>query len=139
MADAKVWRSVGPVSAFPIGRPSEVTVGRLNLGVVRAPSGVYAFRNECPHQGAPLCSGYFSGTMVPSKPRELEYGLDNEVIRCPWHGWEFRVSTGEALFGISTRRLRTFDAEVRGSEVYVCVPAASEPALQVDAQEAVPR
>jgi Rieske Fe-S protein len=47
------------------------------------------------------------------------------VIRCPWHGWEFHVPSGEALFGISTRRLRKFDVEIRDDDVYVRVPGAN--------------
>jgi 3-phenylpropionate/trans-cinnamate dioxygenase ferredoxin subunit len=60
--------------------------------------------------------------MLPSEPGELEYGLRDEVIRCPWHGWEFHVPTGQAVFGISSRRLLKYETEVRGDELFVRVP-----------------
>ena len=31
-------------------------------------------------------------------PGEYERGGDGEVIRCPWHGWEFEVKTGRSWF-----------------------------------------
>jgi nitrite reductase (NADH) small subunit len=121
-ASAENWYRVGAVDELPLGRPVETVAGSMTIGVVRLASGIHAFRNECPHQGAPLCRGYFAGTMVPSAPSVLEYGLEEEVIRCPWHGWEFHIPSGEALFGISTRRLRKFDVEIRDDDVYVRIP-----------------
>jgi nitrite reductase (NADH) small subunit len=121
----ETWYRIGALAELPLGRPVEWVVGSISIGIVRLASGVHAFRNECPHQGAPLCRGYFAGTMVPSAPSVLEYGLEEEVIRCPWHGWEFHVPSGEALFGISTRRLRKFDVEIRDDDVYVRVPGVN--------------
>lgn len=29
---------------------------------------------------------------------EYEYSRQGEILRCPWHGWEFDVRTGESWF-----------------------------------------
>jgi nitrite reductase (NADH) small subunit len=116
------WHCVGPLDDFPSDEPREVRLDAQSLVILRCDDAIHAFRNECPHQGAPLCSGRFAGTMVPSEPGTLEYGLRRDVIRCPWHGWEFRVSSGQAVFGISSRRLAKYETDLRGGDVYVRLP-----------------
>lgn len=116
------WHSAGAVDDFPAGVPQMRRLGDTSVGIVRLESDFHAFRDECPHQGAPLCAGRFAGTMLPSAPSTLDYGLQGQVIRCPWHGWEFHVPTGDAVFGISRRRLLKYETEVRGDELYVLVP-----------------
>jgi len=61
-----------------------------------------AFVNWCPHQGGPACEGLISGTKEASYDREsrevsLEWTREGEVMNCPWHGWEFDITTGECL------------------------------------------
>ena len=47
-------------------------------------------------------------------------GLDGYVARCPRHGWEFDIRTGETLFGIDKRRrARTFHVSVDSDDVVV--------------------
>jgi len=41
--------------------------------------------------------GRLSGTTLPSQPYEYIYGRAGLVLRCPWHGWEFDLETGEQL------------------------------------------
>jgi nitrite reductase (NADH) small subunit len=110
---------VGALADFPENEVRLVDVEGRGIGIVRTAEAVYAVRNVCPHQGAPICRGTFGGTVLPSRPGTREYGLDNRILRCPWHGWEFDVASGEALFGISDRRLVTYGVEVRDGDVFV--------------------
>jgi nitrite reductase (NADH) small subunit len=103
-----------------------------DLVVVHSPSGIHVLRNRCPHQGAPICGGMLTGTYLPSDPGVLLYGMDNEIIRCPWHGWEFDVRNGEALFGISSKRLVLYPTEVRGGDLWVYVGAREPSAAGVE-------
>jgi nitrite reductase/ring-hydroxylating ferredoxin subunit len=84
--------------------------------------------NRCPHRGAPICRGVVTGTLLPSDPDDLTVGLEGEVVRCPWHGYEFSVRTGECLFTGDRLRLRIFPAEIRDGRVYVAgVPPQRPP------------
>jgi nitrite reductase/ring-hydroxylating ferredoxin subunit len=107
------------VSEFPIGEFRLFDLPRGSVGVLRTDDGIYAVRNRCPHMGGPICTGEFGGTTLPSAPDEIVYGLRDDVLRCPWHGWEFRVSTGDAVFNMSKRRLIKYPVEIIDGRVIV--------------------
>ena len=109
----------GSVVDFELDRFRLIDAGGRVIGVVRTAAGFFALRNSCPHQQAPICAGVVGGAMLPSAPEEREYGLEGEVIRCPWHGWEFHMTDGHALFGTSRKRLVTYPVEVADGAVYV--------------------
>jgi nitrite reductase/ring-hydroxylating ferredoxin subunit len=115
--------NLGRVEEFPVGGMRIVRAGRLEIGVVRHEGGeIHAVRNRCPHKGAPLCRGAVGGTMLPSTPGDLAYGLEPTVLRCPWHGYEFDLASGKALFGVTELRVRTFPVVVRDDAVHVILP-----------------
>ncbi len=101
------------------GKPLITIVNGIEIGVYFSNDQVYAVRNVCPHKLAPVCKGTLGGTMLPGEPCEYRYGLEGQVLKCPWHGWEFSVSSGEALFGISNRKVKTYPASVEDNQVYV--------------------
>jgi nitrite reductase (NADH) small subunit len=87
------------------------------VGVISVGEEFYAVADRCPHMGAAMCTGSLNGTLVPSAPHELVYGLDQQVIRCPWHGWEFDLETGRSLleprrYGLKTYRVTEDDGQV---------------------------
>ena len=62
----------------------------------------YAYLNWCAHQGGPVCEGTVTGTTTAAFDREtletkLEYDREDEILNCPWHGWEYDLKTGECL------------------------------------------
>jgi len=90
------------------------------VGVCKVGDKVYAFRNMCPHRRAPLAAGTVEGTMLPvSEVPKLEYGMEGKVLRCPWHGWEFSIETGESLFINESSKVKTYATAVRDGDVYV--------------------
>lgn len=82
-----------------------VTIGGRSIGIIKANGKVYAVRNVCPHKGAPVCLGQVRGTMLPSGPASFVFGLENQVLQCPWHGWEFDLDTGCQVSGDAKLRL----------------------------------
>jgi nitrite reductase (NADH) small subunit len=56
-----------------------------------------AYRNVCPHAGAPVCQGRVCGTTLPGEVGEYSLAREGEILRCPWHGWEFDLLTGLQL------------------------------------------
>ncbi|MDM5225838.1 Rieske (2Fe-2S) protein [Cytobacillus sp. NJ13] len=91
----------------------------ISVGIFLINGKVYAVRNACPHKLAPICKGTVCGTMIPSRPSEFVFGLEGKVLKCPWHGWEFSLETGYALFGISNRKVKTYPAEVKDGMIYI--------------------
>jgi len=85
-------------SDLPIGAGRRIEVNGRGVLVVNIDGTVHAVRDACPHQGARLSSGGIAGTMRSSAPGQLVYGDEGCIARCPWHGWEFDIRTGRALF-----------------------------------------
>ncbi|MGQ0574879.1 MAG: Rieske (2Fe-2S) protein [Pseudonocardia sp.] len=104
--------TVGRVSDIPPGERKIVEVGGRTIGVFNVRGRFYALRNICPHQGAPLCQGSLGGTALPSRPGEFVWGREGEILSCPWHGWEFDVTTGRSVFNPHRTRVRTFEVSV---------------------------
>jgi nitrite reductase/ring-hydroxylating ferredoxin subunit len=48
----------------------------------------------------------------------MRFNHDEMHIVCPWHGWEFDIANGEAVADRKWK-LRSYDVEVRGEDVYV--------------------
>ena len=72
----------------------------------------YALRNRCPHQGGALCKGRVSGFVTARVPGEYEYTRKGEILRCPWHGWEYDIKTGQSWVDPSSVRVRSYQVEV---------------------------
>ncbi|MDO8208896.1 Rieske 2Fe-2S domain-containing protein [Conexibacter sp. CPCC 206217] len=112
---------LGAVADFPLGEFRLHEVEGREVAVIRTARGFFAIRNGCPHMGAPLCFGKVGGTMLPSDPDELVYGLEDEVVRCPWHAWEFHLATGRAVGGITSKRVIAYPVETGEDGVFLVV------------------
>jgi len=104
--------AVATVSEIPPGTRKIVEIAGRSIGVFNIGGQFYALRNRCPHQGAPLCRGRVKGTTIPGKPYEYVYGRDQEIIQCPWHGWEFEITTGRTFFNPHRMRVKTYEVTV---------------------------
>jgi nitrite reductase (NADH) small subunit len=118
--------AAGSVAEVVVGKAKIVEIAGIEIGLFRVDDGIYAIRNHCPHQGGPVCRGRVVGTMMPSAPGEFIYDLENRVLACPWHHWQYDITTGKSLFGVDKSRLityevETYDVEQENGEVYVWV------------------
>jgi len=113
----------GPEEAIVAGRFTMVAAGTRRIGVTRLANGeLRAVRDRCPHKAAAICRGILGGTWLPSAPGELTFGRQNEILVCPWHGYEYDLATGAELFWPQGAPLRLYPTEVEGGRVYVIVP-----------------
>jgi len=103
---------VARVSELAPGERRIVEVEGRSIGVFNVAGTYYALRNACPHQGAPLCQGSVQGTAATSEPGEYRWGREGEILRCPWHGWEFGLTTGRSIFNPRRRRVRSYEVSV---------------------------
>lgn len=88
------------------------------IAVFNVDNEYYAVANYCVHQGGPACEGLLSGTVDVTETEQLTYDRENEIVACPWHGWEFDITTGKHL-ARSGYALPTYETEVEDDELYV--------------------
>jgi nitrite reductase/ring-hydroxylating ferredoxin subunit len=114
------WVVVGTLAELEAAGRLVARVGGREVGVVwdRERGTAYAIRNRCPHHGAPLCLGRVRDR-VSGLPGD--YLLTGErVLRCPWHGWEFDLESGQCLDD-ERMRAAVYPVEVADGHVRVRV------------------
>jgi 3-phenylpropionate/trans-cinnamate dioxygenase ferredoxin subunit len=113
---------VAKLKEFPPGTRKILQIGEQSIGVFNIHGNLYALRNSCPHQGAPLCLGWVCGTLVATKAFEYVYAREDEIIKCPWHGWEFDIATGVSVFNPHKVRVKTYDVKLEPEEEDPSIP-----------------
>jgi nitrite reductase/ring-hydroxylating ferredoxin subunit len=103
---------VGLAGEMAPGERRIVEVAGRSIGIFNVRGEFFALRNRCPHQGGPLCTGRLSGLLEGGMPGEYRYTRPGEILRCPWHGWEFDVRTGQSWFDPVRTRVRSYDVTV---------------------------
>jgi nitrite reductase/ring-hydroxylating ferredoxin subunit len=98
---------------------------RIEVGVYRHAGNYYAYRNHCLHQGGPACEGIIRNKVVDLLDSEqrflgLAYDESEPHIVCPWHGWEYKLKTGECAPD-PRLRLRKYEVVQREGGVYVVI------------------
>jgi nitrite reductase/ring-hydroxylating ferredoxin subunit len=105
--------------------------GRAGIGVFNVNGEYHALRNLCPHKLGPLCTGRISGRAVADSPpstyqNDLAWERDGEIIRCPWHLWEFDITTGQCLVD-PKMRVKTYPVAIEDGQVVVYADPADLP------------
>ncbi len=108
---------VSALDELAVGESRIIEAADKSIGVFNTGSQIVAVLNLCPHEFAPVCRGALGGTTLPSKPGEFIWGRENEILRCPWHGWEFDLHTGQCLTDRS--KLRRYPVIIRDEAIYV--------------------
>ena len=108
---------------FKDGEKKLVPHGKYGIGVYRRNGNLYAYLNLCGHQGGPACEGLMMAqveeVIADDKTYQgMRFNDDDMHIVCPWHGWEYHLKTGEFVANPKIR-LRKFEVEERGDEIYV--------------------
>ena len=103
-------------SELPPGEVKITEVKGIEIGVYNVDGDYYALHNLCPHRGAPLCEGRITGLMKGPEPGTYEIERKGEIIRCPWHGYEFDIKTGEFVLEPRTVRSMTYDVTTESSD-----------------------
>ncbi len=105
MTAATAWHRVLDTDGLPEGRVMTVAAGHHTVALTHFEGRLAALDNRCPHQGGPLGEG----------------SIENGMLRCPWHGWDFHPCTGKPPGGYDDG-VATFPVEVRPDGIYVGVP-----------------
>ncbi|EKV02797.1 thiamine pyrophosphate-dependent enzyme, putative carboligase or decarboxylase [Leptolyngbya sp. PCC 7375] len=98
------WYRVLDLDELPEGRVKTVVAGHKSLALTHYQGQYGALDNRCPHQGGPLGEG----------------SIENGLLRCPWHGWDYCPLTGAPPGALEVDdALDTFPVDVRSDGVYV--------------------
>lgn len=107
---------VATLAEMPPGARKLVKVGTREIALFNIDGEFFAVLDRCPHQGGSLCKGKLVGLIESSQPGEYHYSRPNQVVRCPWHGWEFDLRTGQSKVDPSSIRVRPYPVEVASGE-----------------------
>jgi nitrite reductase/ring-hydroxylating ferredoxin subunit len=99
-------------------RCMKMNVSGIDIALFYVDGKCYAYNDRCPHEAAPMHKGVVCGTRLPAGTYEYVYGMEDQVVRCPWHGWEFDIKTGKHLANTDVK-LRSYRVEEDGEDVYV--------------------
>jgi nitrite reductase (NADH) small subunit len=86
----------------PAGTVREIQVGGKPLALAHIDGKFYAMSNICLHRGGPLGQGPLTG----------------KNLICPWHGWEYDVTTGKTTMNPAVG-VDSYPTEIRGDDVFV--------------------
>lgn len=105
---------------IPAGGRKIVRVAGREVGIFNIDGAFYALKNVCAHQGARVCLGRIVGTALPSNVYEYSYGREGQILRCPWHEWEYDITTGQALFDPSVK-IVSYPVTLVGDDIVITI------------------
>lgn len=87
---------------IPAGTGVEITVEGRIIALFNVDGTFYAIDGICAHAGGPVGKGELNGC----------------IVTCPWHGWQYDVSTGRHCLTENILQ-QQFPVTVRAGEVFV--------------------
>ena len=96
----------------PGGRKLVEVAGGRRVVVFNLGGEFFALGDRCPHQGGSLAAGCVTGRVSSPAPGRYSYARRGEMVRCPWHCWEFDIRTGRSRFDPGRVRTRRYEARV---------------------------
>ena len=98
------WHKAAGLGELTEGRVKTAACGLETVCLTHFKGEYSALANACPHQGGPLGEG----------------SIENGLLRCPWHGWDFDPITGKPPGGYDDG-VRRYPVEIRDDGIYVGV------------------
>ena len=96
------FEKASSLAEIPEGSIKEVQVAGQPIALANVAGTVYAISNTCLHRGGPLGEGQ----------------LEGKVVTCPWHGWQYDVTTGKVSQNPGVG-VDCYALEVRGEDIFV--------------------
>jgi nitrite reductase/ring-hydroxylating ferredoxin subunit len=110
---------VATIDDIPPGKRKLVNVRGREIGIFNVDGEYFAVGNRCPHEGASLCKGRVVGLVESSEPGSYQFSRRGELLRCPWHGWEFDLRTGKSWCEPDRTKVRSFELKVESGGALV--------------------
>lgn len=93
---------IAEIKDVPVGEGRCVDANGRILALFNVAGTFYAIDNTCLHREGPLGEG----------------SLEGSVVTCPWHGWQYDVTTGISPVNPSVC-VATFPVKIEGEEIFV--------------------
>jgi nitrite reductase/ring-hydroxylating ferredoxin subunit len=93
---------IATVDDVPAGQGRTVEAAGKTLAIFNVDGTYYAIDNTCSHRGGPLGEG----------------DLDDRVVTCPWHAWQWDVTTGANVNNPAVK-VACFPVTVEGGGLYI--------------------
>jgi len=117
---------VARVGEIAPGERKCVTVDGRGVIVFNVKGDYYALSETCPHKGGSLAKGIITGLVQSDGPGDYQHSRMGEIVRCPWHQWEFDIKTGRSYCDPRRMRLMKFDVKVEPGASLVEGPYVAE-------------
>ena len=124
---------VATVADLPPGSRKLMTIKVRPIAVFNLGGEFFGLLNRCPHQGGDLCEGLVTAVVTADRPGEYRMSRHGEIIRCPWHGWEFDIRTGQSWCEPDRIHTKQYPVEiaagtdlVKGPYIAETIPVAVE-------------
>jgi nitrite reductase/ring-hydroxylating ferredoxin subunit len=88
---------------IPLGESKEFSLSDQDILVVNANGQFHCLSARCPHAGGSLAKGSING----------------EELKCPSHGYTFRITDGSAIFAGPGDSLRVYPCQVKGDNLFI--------------------
>jgi len=86
----------------PPGKIYEFQVGGTPIAIANVAGKLHAINSICAHEAGPLGEGE----------------LEGQIVTCPWHGWQYDVTTGKVVQSPNLG-VACYAVEVRGDDIFV--------------------
>ena len=84
------------------GSAKKVEVHGKEIALFNLKGQFCAMDDTCPHAGGPLSEG----------------SLENQTVTCPWHGWQYDVTTGACITDPDVTQ-PTYLVKVEGEDIFI--------------------
>lgn len=122
----KTKHIVARAADIPPGGRKLVDIDGRGVVVFNLNGEFFALSNTCPHKGGSLSDGILTGLVESSAPGEYRHSRAGEIIRCPFHQWEFDIRTGRSYCDPRRMRLMQYAVAVEPGATLVEGPYVAE-------------
>ncbi|WP_437185012.1 Rieske (2Fe-2S) protein [Planctomicrobium sp. SH668] len=100
-----MWHRLISRDELPSESGKEFVIGDRIIALFHSDGEIYAMDGICPHAGGPLGEG----------------AVQQGIVTCPWHGWQFEIKSGQSCL-TSQIRQKCFPVNVEDGVIFVELP-----------------
>jgi nitrite reductase (NADH) small subunit len=125
---------IGSASEFADPGRRVIAFDRFEVAVFKLDGDFFAYLNQCPHMGGPVCQGKMIAKVeeIVAQDRTSQgmmFSKSKMHVVCPWHAYEFDIRTGLHP-GNPRAQLRKVPIAVLGDDLVIGLPDVGGRSMQ---------